>query len=44
LQNDLISVFLFSVDLKEAHRKYSYDAANKQTDKEGQHIVIPPSS
>ena len=44
LQNDLITVYLFSVDLKEAHREYAYDAADKQTDKEGQHIVIPPSS
>jgi len=44
LQNDLIDYLLFAVDLKEAHRDYSHDAANKQTDKEGQHIVIPPSS
>ena len=42
LQNDLI-IFLFSVDLKEAHREYVHDAADKQTDEEGQQSVIPSS-
>ena len=36
-------LFLFSVDLKEAHREYAHDAADKQTDEEGQHSVIPSS-
>jgi hypothetical protein len=35
LQNDLTTIYLFSVDLKEAHRENSHDTSNHQTDEEG---------
>jgi hypothetical protein len=43
-QNGLIVYLLFAVNLKEAHRKYSYGAAYHQTNEKCQHIVIPSSS
>jgi hypothetical protein len=35
LQNDLITVFLFSVDLKQTHGENTNDAANHQPNEEG---------
>lgn len=34
LQNDLIVRILFFIDLKQAHRKNTYDAAEKKSEKE----------
>lgn len=44
LQNDLIVRILFFIDLKQAHRKNTYDATEKKPEEEGQHNGISSPS